>query len=402
MGCMLCCVYGKPLRIEICKQSDHCIPLSVWQVNDPDIKKMVEYDLDSCGAFRVLQPGDMVGDDSDQLMLVSGQVHDNKDLVIKGLVQNANDMNNATHLDDVSAPNKRVLAHRFANSIHKALLGYDGHFEQHIVYRVEQVDGSGRRTFRLARCDSDGENCIFLTDKSQELRTHCADPKSGRIAYVCYSAGATNLFVYDPETNKSTPIPLPPGVPIAPRFSPCGTELTFSLARCGMTSLYTHRFSDRKTVPCTSRRPHIDVSPTYAPDGQSFVFVSDRNGGRVRLYMHRPGQKEALLSKGTGSYFAPSWSADGQWIAFVKRRPDGYYLGVMASDGTQERLIAKDHVIDTPSWSANGRMILFSAQQRRFGPVSIYLIDRTGRTVRKIPLSANGRPHNGSGAVWSR
>jgi len=316
-------------------------------------------------------------------------------------LKKAGDDEETSVIEPVYAHDMRTLAHRIANAVHQAIVGQPGHFEQRIVYRAECGPTSSGRKFRLSACDSDGENGAFLIPHDMQVRTLCSDVRSGRTAYSGCQGGHTRLFATHIKSGQKYEIPLMgKGIPIAPRFSPCGKNLIFSLAKNGSTSLYQYTFSDQKIRSCAEKGPFIDVSPSYSPDGQSFVFVSDRIGGRPRLYIKRQGQKSAPLSKGKGSYFSPSWSPDGQWIIFIKRRPDGYYLGIMAADGTQERLIARDHVIDSPSWSANSRIILFAAQQKSFAPFSLFTIDRSGRTLRKISLKLNGKKHGGSNPCW--
>ena len=389
------------LRVEIHKKSDHQIPIAVWQIDHEDVQGIVEHDLDRSGAFQVLKEGGRCAEGRG-VFLVRGEISNRSGqwyamVSLCGL----DGQQEPISIGAIDAGDMRTLAHRIANSIHKELVGESGHFEHRLVYRAECGPTSSGRKFRLAISDCDGENGSFLTDSDTSIRTLCTDRQSGRIAYVGYRNGQTRLFVYDIESKKKGMIPIPlQSIPIAPRFSPCGKKLLFSLAMKGISSLYQYTFHDQKISLSVERGLWIDISPSYAPDGKSFVFVSDRERGRPRLYIKRQGQKSTPLSKGVGSYFSPSWSPDGNWIIFIKRKPDGYYLGIMASDGTQERLIARDHVVDAPSWAPNSRVIMFAAQQKSFAPFHLFTIDRSGRTLRRVFLEINGQKHGGDSPFW--
>ena len=59
-------------------------------------------------------------------------------------------------------------------------------------------------------------------------------------------------------------------------------------------------------------------------------------------------------------------------------------------------MLTTDHVIDNPSWAPNSRALVFSAQQKYFGPFSLYLVDLTGRALRKIITSCQDIAHEGT------
>ena len=68
----------------------------------------------------------------------------------------------------------------------------------------------------------------------------------------------------------------------APRFSPDGNRVIMSMARNGITDIYTMDLATRRVRRLTDS-PSIDTSPTFAPDGGQVTFNSDRGGSRVGL-----------------------------------------------------------------------------------------------------------------------
>jgi Tol biopolymer transport system component len=63
-------------------------------------------------------------------------------------------------------------------------------------------------------------------------------------------------------------------------------------------------------------------------------------------------------------------------------------------------MLASDHMIDYPSWAPNSRMLIFCAQQRRFSPYSLFIVDLTGRSLRKLPVQAGGASYGGKHPSW--
>lgn len=295
----------------------------------------------------------------------------------------------------------RVMAHKISNAIYERLTGEKGFFDTQIVYTA-QYGPPTKKIQRIAIIDQDGANGRFLTSDTHKSFTPRCSPVKPFIAFTAFRGFKTLVYTRDLNGSHNEAIPMQ-GVGISPRFSPDGQNLLFCIADKGAASIYKYDFSRGTVDRMTQTEYSIDVSPSYAPDGKSFVFASDRVGNRPKLYLMHPGEKTPrLLTKGEGSYLAPTWSPDGKWIAFVKRKRGTYYLGIMAPDGSGERMLATDHVIDTPSWAPNSRALVFSAQQRYFGPFSIYLVDLTGRALRKIITSCQGIVHEGNHPDWCK
>ena len=55
---------------------------------------------------------------------------------------------------------------------------------------------------------------------------------------------------------------------------------------------------------------------SLSPDGQVLVFVAQKPGGALQLYMRRLDQLEAVPLSGTDGANSPFFSPDGQWVAF--------------------------------------------------------------------------------------
>ena len=75
--------------------------------------------------------------------------------------------------------------------------------------------------------------------------------------------------------------------------------------------------------------------------------------------MRSDGSGVKRITFGKGIYGTPVWSPRGDLIAFTKMRKGRFYIGVMRIDGTGERLLTENYYQEAPSWSPNGRVLVF-------------------------------------------
>ena len=142
----------------------------------------------------------------------------------------------------------------------------------------------------------------------------------------------------------------------------------------------------------------IDTAPSFSPDGRNIVFESDR-GGRKQLYVvPATGGRPARISRAQGQYGTPVWSPRGDQIAFTKIDRNRFHIGVMRTDGTREKLLTESFLDEGPTWSPNGRVLMFFRESRgRDGAPSLFSVDLTGRNLRGVDI-----PGFGSDPAWSR
>ena len=75
--------------------------------------------------------------------------------------------------------------------------------------------------------------------------------------------------------------------------------------------------------------------------------------------MRSDGSNVKRITFGKGIYGTPVWSPRGDLIAFTKMRKGRFYIGVMRTDGSGERLLTENYYQEAPSWSPNGRVLVF-------------------------------------------
>ena len=145
---------------------------------------------------------------------------------------------------------------------------------------------------------------------------------------------------------------------LAPVWSPDGDAIAFVRNVDGNRDIYLLAPEDDddwrgpvKTQPLiTSQAP--DHSPDWAPDGDTLVYVSERDGN-PEIYTLESDEDEPpqRLTTNEASESQPVWSPDGNRIAFVSDVHGENEIFVMNADGSnQQRLTHNDARDHSPDW----------------------------------------------------
>lgn len=291
--------------------------------------------------------------------------------------------------------NWRRVAHVIADAIYERLTGESGYFDTRIVY-VSESGPATRRVKRLAIMDQDGENHKFLTSGAAMALTPRFSPNLQKITYMSYAGSTPKVYILDLETGKQELIGHFPGMTFAPRFSPDSRKLLLSFASGGKSDIYEMDLKNRRSTQLT-KNAGINTSASYSPDGSKIVFNSDRGGNQQLYVMNADGSDVQRISFGAGRYATPVWSPRGDYIAFTKMANGQFYIGVMYPDGSGERVIADGYLVEGPTWSPNGRVLMFFREERSHKvPAKLYSIDLTGHNERLIVT-----PAGASDPAWS-
>ena len=126
----------------------------------------------------------------------------------------------------------------------------------------------------------------------------------------------------------------------APRFSPDGGAVVFSLEQGGNTDIYAMDARLGRRRRRLTNAPSIDTAPSFSPDGSQIVFESDRSGNQ-QLYVMSAARRRGRRgsASATGAMRTPVWSPRGDLIAFTKQNAGRFHIGVMRIDGSEERLL---------------------------------------------------------------
>ena len=291
-------------------------------------------------------------------------------------------------LSFTTTPNNwRRVAHIISDKIYERLTGETGYFDTRIAY-VSETGPKNQRVKKLALMDQDGFNTKYLTLGNELVLTPRFNPTNQLVTYLSYFKNMPRVYLLDIETGVQEVVGNFPGMTFAPRFSPDGKKIIMSFAKDGNSDIYSMDLETR-VVEQITKHPSIDTSPSYSPDGKYITFNSDRSGLQQIYVMRSDGTQVKRITHGSGLYGTPVWSPRGDLIAFTKVRKGRFYIGVMRSDGTGERLLTENFYQEAPSWSPNGRVLIFyretkSDSKGKGFSAKLWSIDITGYNERRI------------------
>ena len=291
--------------------------------------------------------------------------------------------------------NWRRIGHIIADAVYQRLTGETGYFDTRIVF-VDETGPKDGRVKRLAMMDQDGQNLRLLTNGGNLVLTPRFSPSTQEITYMSYDDARPRVYLLNIETGQKEIVGDFPGMSFSPRFSPDGQRIVMSLQQGGHSNIFRMDLGSRRTKRLTNTAA-IDTAPCYSPDGRRIVFESDRSGTQQLYVMNADGTLQQRISRGEGSSSTPGWSPRGDLIAFTKQLGGRFLIGVMHPDGSNERILTEGFHNEGPTWSPNGRVLMFFRESpgERGGP-RLYTVDLTGYNERVVAT-----PSFGSDPAWS-
>ena len=283
--------------------------------------------------------------------------------------------------------NWRRVGHIISDKVYERLTGEKGYFDTRIIY-VSEEGPKTQRIKKLAIMDQDGFNIKYLTLGNELVLTPRFNPTNQMVTYLSYFKNLPRVYLLDIETGTQEVVGDFPGMTFAPRFSPNGKKIIMSFAMDGNSDIYTMDLENR-IVERVTNHPSIDTSPSYSPDGKYIAFNSDRSGYQQIYVMKSDGSNVKRISFGKGLYGTPVWSPRGDLIAFTKLHKGKFYIGVMRTNGKGERLLTENYYQEAPSWSPNGRVLIFYRETKTDSKgegfsAKLWSIDLTGYNERLV------------------
>jgi len=290
--------------------------------------------------------------------------------------------------------NWRRIAHIISDAIYERLTGEKGYFDSRIVF-IDESGPKERRIKRLAIMDQDGAGVRYLTNGDELVLTPRFSPSTQEITYMSFGRGDPRVYLLNIETGQRETVGNFPGMTFSPRFSPDGQRVIMSLQQGGNANLFVMDLRSKATTRLTNTAA-IDTAPSYSPDGSQICFESDRGGSQQIYVMGAQGGGAKRISFGEGHYSTPVWSPRGDTIAFTKQHAGKFAIGIMRTDGSGERILTEGFHNEGPTFSPNGRVVMFFRDPGGQTGPSLFTIDITGRNEQKVPT-----PGYASDPAWS-
>jgi Tol biopolymer transport system component len=156
-------------------------------------------------------------------------------------------------------------------------------------------------------------------------------PDGKYLAFAAKRGARDVIVIVDVERNKEVKrIEVKLNGVTTPAWSPDGQQLVFTGYDGGLSDLFVVR-RDGGGLRRLTEDKYADLHPVWSPDGKSIAFATDRGpetnfktlaigNMRIALYDIDTGSIELLDQMDQGKNVSPQWAPDGQSIAFVSDR----------------------------------------------------------------------------------
>ena len=378
------------LQIEITEYAGKQTPVAVvpfgWDGEGPtapyDMTALIAADLRRSGRFAPIAEGDMLQKPTSGLEV---DFDDWSILAVEAVVigkvtqTGANAYSVQFQLFDVfkgeqlvgyrmpaSHGTMRRVAHRVADMIYEKLTGIPGVFGTKVAY----VTAEGRedaRLYALVVADADGANEITIMESTDPIMSPAWSPDSRRLAYVSFENNISTIYVQTLRTGNRIKVSSRAGINGAPAFSPDGRKLVLTLGGIdGNLDINILDLASRKVTRLTTNRS-IDTEGTWAPNGRTIYFTSDRSGGPQIYRMDVNGGSPVRVTF-EGSYNArPRLSPDGSRLALVHLDRGNYRIAVLDLDSRDLLVLSGGRQDESPSFAPNSDSLIYATRQGRNG-----------------------------------
>ncbi|MCU6435639.1 Tol-Pal system beta propeller repeat protein TolB [Undibacterium sp. Jales W-56] len=386
------------LRVEVSGVGSTQIPIAIASFADEglmpqQITAIIKDDLTRSGYFRLIDVGTVITETS-PVNFDSWKSRGAEALVV-GSVQKLSDGRFDVRyklLDTIksstlsgfalAAPpaNTRLTAHRIADDIYEKLIGVRGAFSTRIAY----VTKAGNE-FRLEVADADGDGTQVALRSNEPIISPAWSPDGTKVAYVSFEAKKPVIYVQNLITRERTVIANYKGSNSAPAWSPDGSKLALALSRDGLTQIYLVNANGTGLQRLT-QTSGIDTEPQFSADGQYIYFLSDRSGGPQIYRMSANGGDAKRVTFGGSYNITPRISPDGKTLAYISRRDGKFQLYSLDLASGQEQRLSDTVKDESPSFSPNGRYIMYATESGRRGSLAVVSVD--GRVKQKLTVQA--------------
>ena len=227
----------------------------------------------------------------------------------------------------------------------------------------------------ISAMDADGNNVRQLLNTEKYDAQPVWSPDGEHIAFVESIEGLSEgVFVMDADGTNVKRITIAEASYSDPSWVQGGRGVAFVSDRDGDNEIvqildwestlfyvdHSNVFSEVPSISITNNLVH-ERNPSWSPDGEFVVFISERSGYAGIFVADATGENERRLLEDDKNYMRPTWSPAGDSIAFIADLGSGSEIFAMSVDGSNVRQITDNTTSDFyPVWSPDGKYIAFT------------------------------------------
>jgi Tol biopolymer transport system component len=193
------------------------------------------------------------------------------------------------------------------------------------LYLADGETGKVKRRILKSGVSSNYETYRFINSQANW------SPDGKFLAFAAKRGARDDIVIVDIERNKQVKrIELKLSGVTTPSWSPDGQQLVFTGYDGGLSDLFVVS-RDGSNLRRLTQDKYADLHPVWSPDGRTIAFTTDRGGEtdfktlaignmRLALYDLEMGSIQVLAHMDQGKNVSPQWAPDGQSIAFVSDR----------------------------------------------------------------------------------
>ena len=280
----------------------------------------------------------------------------------------------------------RAMAHIVADEIYKEITGVNGSFSTKLAFvKIERQSGSEFHSLIIS--DADGFNQHTILRSPQPIVSPAWSADGGKLAYVSFEKGRSNIFTQEVNTGKRQLITAFRGVNSAPSWSPDGKSMAIVLSKNENVDIYIIDLDTNKAKRITTH-PGIDTEPSWSSTGAKMAFTSDRSG-QVQIYEYDLSTNTITQLTNFGSYNARArYSLNDQALIMISRVGKNYATAYLDLIDNQHHIISDSNLDDEPTVSPDGNRVAYATKVGNYYRIAVASIDFGSRHY--LPLGGGG------------